>query len=98
MRLTRDVDTGKWRARAEGGNLDKIQKNSSFSSGDLPFVASRVFLVQHLDPQHCRTELKARDMGRTDWERELGEGLREVPCQGQEENRWYREGGIVQSL
>ena len=32
-------------------------------------------------------------MGRTDWERELGEGLREVPCQGQEENRWYREGG-----
>ena len=41
MRLTRDVDTGKWRARAEGGNLDKIQKNSSFSSGDLLFVASR---------------------------------------------------------
>ena len=44
-----------------------------------PLKLPGVFLVQHLDPQHCRTELKARDMGRTDWERELGEGLREVP-------------------
>ena len=80
--------------------MDKIQKNSSISSGDLPFVASRGVPCTTPRPSALqnRTESSGQGKGRADWERELGEGLRKVPCQGQEENRWYREGGIVQSL
>ena len=75
-------------------DLDKIQKNSSFSSGDLPFVASNGVPCTTPRPSALQNRTESSGfgkgrLGKGNWR----EGLRKMPCQGQEENRWYIQGG-----
>ena len=77
-------------------HLDKIQKNSSFSSGDLPIVASRG--VPCTTPRPSALQNRTESSGRADWERELGGRASEGALSRTRREQMVQGGGKLYNL